>query len=52
MYNRTGYRLLEGSYLVVEEGKVLFSTIAKPGMFGLGKAAKVNFSPIQLSLSF
>ena len=44
MYNRTGQLWLESSYLAVGEGKVLFSTIAKPaGMFGLGIAPKEKF---------
>ena len=30
-------------YSAVREGKVLFNTIAKPGMFGLGMALKENF---------
>ena len=29
--------------MVVGEGKVLFSTIAKPGMFGLDIVSKENF---------
>ena len=31
------------TYATVEEGKILFSTIAKPGMFGLSMAPKDNF---------
>ena len=43
MHNRTGYRWLESTYLAVGERKVLFSKIAKPGMFGLGMTPKENF---------
>ena len=40
MYNCTGQRWLESTYVVVGEGKVFFSTITKPGMFGLDMAPK------------
>ena len=43
MYNRTGQRSLESTYSSVGEAKVLFSTIAKPGMFGIGMAPRENF---------
>ena len=36
MYNRTGKRRLGMIYSTVGEGKVLYSTIPKPGIFGLG----------------
>ena len=36
MYNRTGKRRLGRIYSTVGEGKVLYSTIPKPGIFGLG----------------
>ena len=45
IYNRNGQRWLESTYSAVAEGKVLLSTIAKPGMFGLGVAPKENFLP-------
>ena len=43
MYNRTGQWWLESIYSTVGEGNVLFSTIAKPGMFGQGIPPKENF---------
>ena len=43
MYHRTGQRWLKSTYSTAEEGKVLFSTIAKPGMFGLEMRPKENF---------
>ena len=45
-------RWLESPYSAVGEGKVLFSTTAKPGILGLGMAPKENFLPIQPSLYF
>ena len=43
MYNRTGERWFESTYSAVGKGKILFSKIANPGMFGLGIAPKENF---------
>ena len=43
MYDGTGKRWLESTYSAVGEGKVLFSTIAKPEMFGLGMAPNESF---------
>ena len=43
---------LEGTYSAVREGKVLFSTIAKPGMFGLGMTPKENFLASSTQLIF
>ena len=42
MYNRK-QRWLGSIYLAVGKAKVLFSTIAKPGMFGLDISSKENF---------
>ena len=42
---RTNYfsTVARSTYSAVGEGKALFSTIAKPGMFGVGMALKENF---------
>ena len=52
MYNRTGLRWLESKYSAVGEEKALFSTIAKPELFGLGMVLKENFLACSTQLIF
>ena len=52
MYNRTAWRWFESAYSAVGEGKVLFSRIAKPGMFGLGMTLKKNFFTYSIQFIF
>ena len=52
MYNHTGWPWLWSTYSAVGDGKVLFSTIAKPGMFGLGIVPKEDFFPYSTQFIF
>ena len=44
--------MLESTYLAVKERKILFSTIAKLGMFGLSIAPKENFLVYSTQFTF